>query len=34
MKTELATTAMARMWTVCTSGTTHFVTWIAWLSAV
>src|SRR5262244_2086004 len=34
MRAELATTAIARMWTVCTAGTTQLVTWMAWLSGV
>jgi hypothetical protein len=34
MRAELATTAMARMWTVCTVGTTQLVAWMAWLRGV
>src|SRR5438552_5421225 len=34
ISTEDITAAIARIWIVCTAGTTHDVVWIAWLSGV
>jgi len=34
ISTEDITAAIARMWIVCTVGTTHEVLWIVWLSDV
>src|SRR5262252_2780867 len=34
MSTDAMTAAIARIWIVCTDGTTHPAPWIAWLSGV